>query len=343
MKLTHGLLFVSVAFCLTPSRAQFPLQNPGRADLHLGHRWDAAHGVLFLGKNFLLRKTGPLLRAFNEDGSRYGADIDLFKDFPGLVHAHVDDFAAGPAGTTLIAALLNYGSRHLKNVILTYDSHGNLRSMIETAPYAADAITTDDRGDIFVLGERIDEHEGDPPYPLLIEYDSSGRVIGSFLRSDAFKTGTDAIRDFGPGDELVSPSLALLDGRFYVYAPSEHQLRVLSSDGRTLRRASLEDVATNIARTDNVNRAAISEVAFVDENHAVLYLTESVVPDEPGVRDYSNLHAAVYLVDLATKQFKFILRGEAGANPAFVGVKDGQLLTVSAGPEGLEFHRHDLF
>jgi hypothetical protein len=112
-----------------------------------GHRGHSAHGVLFLGRNFLLQKTTPPLRAYNEDGTRYGADIDFFKDFPNLEEAHVDDFAAGPADTTLIATMLEYGPRIRKHQILTYDSAGNLRSLFNIND--VEAMTTDDHGDIY--------------------------------------------------------------------------------------------------------------------------------------------------------------------------------------------------
>jgi hypothetical protein len=42
-------------------------------------------------------------------------------------------------------------------------------------------------------------------------------------------------------------------------------------------------------------------------------------------------------------QFKLVLRGDPGLNPGFVGVKDGQLLTITRGTQDYEFHRTDLF
>jgi hypothetical protein len=99
---------------------------------------------------------------------------------------------------------------------------------------------------------------------------------------------------------------------------------ICSLDGRILSHTGLENVAKKIAGADNVHRAAISEVAFVDEDHIVLYMTEYVAPEEPNVVDYSNMHTAVYLVDLDAKQFKLILRGDPGLNPGFAGVRENQ-------------------
>lgn len=341
MKSICGLLFVTTVFCVAVSFAQFQPQNTPGAEMPQGHRWDAAHGVLFLGRRWLLQKIAPPLRAYNEDGTRYGADIKLFEDFPNLQKAGVDDFAAGPAGTTLMATDLIYGPNVVSYQILTYDSAGNLHSFFNIND--VEAMTTDDRGDIYVLGRGNDSRAGISSHPLIVELDPIGQVIGSFLDASNFKKGPDAIEDFGPAEEQVYASIALLNGKLYIYAPSERQVVICSLDGKILSRNGLEDVANKIAHADNVNRAAISEVGFVDENHVVLYLAEYIAPQALGVLDYSNMRTAVYLVDLTAKQFKLILRGEPGLNPGFVGVKDGQLLTITRGPQDYEFHRTDLY
>lgn len=343
MGLVRRLLLVIVGFYSTIFAAQVQSQIPPRFGLPQLHRWDTAHGILFMGRNLVLQKTSPPLRAYNEDGLRYGSDINLFKDFPDVEKVVVDDFAAAPAGATLIAATLIYGRRSVKQVLLTYDTAGELRQVVDTAPYSAEAITSDDQGNVYLLGERTDERETDPPYPLLIKYDSSGNIVGRAIDSDIFKSGSSAIEDFGPGYEIVRASVMVNDGKLYLYAPSERQVLVCSQEGKILRRAALENVAGKIASADGVSRAAISEVAFVDENHVVLYLTEYIRPGEPGVEDYTNMHTAIYLVDLTTKSFKLILRGEPDADPVFLGTRGRQLFTLTMGDKGSEIQTHDLF
>src|SRR5580693_2638695 len=341
MRVIRSLLFVAIAInlvALAPARSQI---IPDDQVFGL-YRWDAARGVLFFRKNFLLRKMNSPLRSYNDDGSQRGADINLFKDFPDIQEATVDDFAAGLAGTTCIAAELIYGPRTVKNVVLTYDSAGYLRAVVDIAPYSAEAITADDQGNVFVLGERSDEREGDAPHPLLIKYDPSGNVVGRALNSDLFKDGSDGIQYFGRGYERVSASLSLQDGNLYVYAPDENEVLVCAVDGKILRRAKLDDVLLSVARSDKVHRAAIADVGFTDENHVVLYLTEYVGPEEPNVTDISNMHAAAYVVDLTTRKFKLIPRGEPGLNPAFVGVSGKSLLTLARDKGGFEIQLHDL-
>jgi len=341
MKVIHSLLPAVITLASATVVAQYTPGVFSGAESSRLHRWDPTHGVLFLRKSFLLQKTSPPLRSYYEDGSQRGAEINLFKDFPDAEKASVSDFAAGPAGTTVIAAVLIYDRRHAKNVILTYDSTGNLRTAFDID--GAEAITTDEQGDIYVLGEGNDPNPGNPPNPLLVKFDPSGRVIGRLLDSSTFKTGSDAIEDFGPAHEMVSASVMVNDGKLYVYAPSERQVLISALDGKILSRVGLEDVATAIGRADKVHRAAISDVAFVDENHVALYLTEHVDPEEPYTVDYSNMHTAIYLIDLTAKSFKLILRGEPGANPAFVGTKGNKLLTLTSRQQGLDIQAHDLF
>jgi hypothetical protein len=344
MRIIHRLLLVAITISRLTITA--PVHAQTIPDLAWRpHRWDAAHGVLFLGKNVMLRRTGRLLRSYRENGSQRGADIDLFKDFPDLQEASVDDFAAGPAGTTLIVAELIYSARLVKHSLLTYDSAGALRAVVDIAPYSAEAITTDEQGNIFVLGEREDAREGDPPYPLLIKYDPSGNILGRAIYSNVFKDGSDAIQFFGflgPGEGMVSASVMLQGGNLYVYAPDQNEVLICAVDGKIVRRAKLDDVLSNVARADKVHRAAIADVAFLDENHVVLYLTEYVKPDDPQVVDIANMHTAAYWVDLTSKKFKLILEGEPGLNPGFLGISGNQLLTLARGQRGFEIQSHAL-
>jgi hypothetical protein len=227
------LLFVAIAISRLTLTAPVHAQTIPNDQAWRPHRWDAAHGVLFLGKDVVLRKTGPPLRSYSSDGSQRGADINLFKDFPDLEKAKVDDFAAGPAGTTVIAAELIYSPRLVNRSLLTYDLAGALRSAVDIAPYWAEAIATDEEGNIFVLGESEDEREGDPPYPLLIEYDPSGNILARAIYSNVFKDGSDAIQFFGRGEEKVSASVMLEGGtcmfmpltrRWFWFAPSMGRL-----------------------------------------------------------------------------------------------------------------------
>lgn len=106
MSLVRNPLLAVIAVPSTTLLAQYDPGAFSGAESPQVHRWDPTHGVLFLRKHFLLNKAGPPPRSYNEDGTQYGADIDLFKDFPDAEKARVSDFAAGPAGPAVLAVSL---------------------------------------------------------------------------------------------------------------------------------------------------------------------------------------------------------------------------------------------
>jgi hypothetical protein len=194
MKAGRNLLLLFLATVLAQSavaQSAHNLEGPDARALLAGpswtRRWDAAHSVLFVRKGWLLEKTGPWIRAYGRDGTQLGADINLFNDFPEAQKAGADDLAAGPNGTTIIAANLIFGPRPVEDLILTYDSSGKLQSFFNPAPYAAEAITADDQGNIYLLGERVDRREGDPPYPLLVKYDCSEKLTSNKFAEVEFR------------------------------------------------------------------------------------------------------------------------------------------------------------
>lgn len=63
MKRTLGFPFVSVSFFLAASSAQIQTLYPPTTASASWHCRDAAHGELFPGRKFLLRKPSPPLRA----------------------------------------------------------------------------------------------------------------------------------------------------------------------------------------------------------------------------------------------------------------------------------------
>ena len=53
--------------------------------------WDSTNQVLFSSRS----APGSVVRAYADSHQR-GADIDIFKDFPGLQEAYADSITAGP-------------------------------------------------------------------------------------------------------------------------------------------------------------------------------------------------------------------------------------------------------
>ena len=308
-----------VVLTLTCAAQSIPVEY-----LFMPHRWDGAHGVVFFGKG-LARKENRPIRAYI-DGSPRGAPIDIFKDFPNLQKAVVDDFAAAPDGRTLVAVVLIFGAR-LRHVILTYDASGKLVSVLDTEPYYFQAIATDDNGNVFALGNKLNEgNERVEPYPLLVVYDATGHVVGAGLSSSVFKNASRAVNQ---NEDGVDPSLMVKDGKLFIYAPEENEILVCLPDGTVIRRRRMDDVLLKIQRTEGMTRVRPESVAFVDDNHVMVDVIGHSGPQKAREFDLARMHPAAYLLNLTTGKHKVILRGQmVGWN--FLGVKGNQLLMLSA-------------
>lgn len=135
--------------------------------------WDSKNQVLF----FSSYSPGSVVRAYVEDHQR-GADIDIFRDFPGPQRAYVDHLTAGPDGSTLIAATMSFGNHNIREMVLTYDSSGqSLKTWDPARQYVEAMAYSKDDDAVFVLGGRaLPNGPYVPNYPILIEYSRDGRV-----------------------------------------------------------------------------------------------------------------------------------------------------------------------
>ncbi len=305
------------------------------------NRWDASHKVLFLGVGVITRKGLRLIHSY-ENGIQRGSDIDILKDFPDIEYGVVQDISASTAGTTVIAADLISVSpggnaainspegKTARHVILTYDSNDQLRAVWNLAPYYAIAITTDDLGNVYTIGE-IGQGIGSKPYPLLVVYDPSGKGISEGLNSNVFKNGTSAFDDIT--DEYGAVSLSWVRGKLYIYAPTENEAIVCAGDGAILTQTPLGGVMQDIARFDGVESAEVWHMAFVDSEHAAINVNEY----EKNARsrtltDTTKIHSNVYLVDLRTMKYQLIDRLHIGTH--FLGIDEQGLILESFSPSG---------
>jgi len=324
-------IFVSTVIVLTQLIWSAPgiAQTIPRDQAVRPHRWDGGRGTLFFGVGLLQRSSRPI-RSYSSDGTQRGSDIDVFKDLPNLRKVVVEDLAAGPNGTTAIACVLNFGST-VQHVVLTYGASGELRSILDTEPYFPHAITIDDDGTIFVLGERMDKSKGDSAYPLVVKYGSDGKVAGQLLLSSSFRSGAEAIEKSERDD--AEASIMFRDGKLYVYAPTENEILVCTTSGVVLHRLRLDGVLDDIARKDRVKRAGIRNVSFMDPNKIVLELIEysgSQVKAERVFGRGPGMHPVAYLVNLQTAYYKLVARGEMSTKWVFIGTRGNELLTLNS-------------
>jgi hypothetical protein len=244
-------------------------------------RFDSAHQIVYFG-TCVLQKTSKPIRSFGIDGIEHGAAIDIFKDFPNVDHIVVDDLASSPGGKTVIAAILNFGSRKLKHVLLTYSSSGTLLDVWDTEPYYHEGIATDDDGNVFALGVRLDERKNiKPPYPLLVEYSPTGQVLHETLSSALFKNGSASIE--GSDGAPFNPVLVVHNDHLLIYAPTETEFLVCTKEGAIINRFSVAPVLRDITEMTQIKSVDVRNVVLLDENRLALDLTGNVDDKRPAI------------------------------------------------------------
>ena len=171
------LLGPGVTLCSPQAVAQ-ALNPTGLAE------WDSTNQVLFFDGG---SPSSPI-RGYTATHQR-GADINIFKDFPGLQKFYSTSLTAGPEGTTLFATILNFGGHNIRRVVLTYDSSGQLLKTWEPFPQYWEVIAySKDDDAIFVLGDRyVPDGREASDYPLLVEYNRDGRVLKNMIPASTLK------------------------------------------------------------------------------------------------------------------------------------------------------------
>lgn len=272
-------------------------------------RWDGTHGVAFFGTG-VVRRANPPIRAYSGGGVRRSSDINIFRDFPNLEDASIDDVAAGPNDATVLAAVLNSGPHGIRHAILTYDASGKLVSVWDTAPYLPAALVVDDDASVYMLGSRVDIPKGSAPYPLLIHYSSQGKLLSEGLPSDSFKAGAEAIYNGDIGDGAV---MMLHDRHFFIYAPAGREIVVCQMDGKVVSHLELKQLLTRIAQSDHMDSVEVRAIAFDGSRRAVLDLFETTTATKRTL-------ASTRMLSLTTGAMK-TLRENPQSSWALLGVR----------------------
>jgi hypothetical protein len=299
---------------LCPHQATAQALNPPAKGIS---RWDPTNQVLFFGDGF--ETPGTRIRGY-VDARQRGADIDLFKDFPGLQGAGVDGLAAGPDGTTIIAVTLNFGGHNIRSAILTYDSSGRLVQTWDPAPQYADAIAFSQVDDaLFVLGDRdIREGSDASDYPLLVEYSRDGQVRKSMVPVSTLLDGTNS---FHQGGEIGEITLKITKDRIYIYAPTDREALIFDRDGASLAHRSVSYIIERFAADAGFHLAQIHALDFTDDGNLVVELLLG------SDTDYS---VDVVRIDIKTGQIVTVRKALHGDGLSFVGVKGSQYLYLSS-------------
>ncbi|HUN60729.1 MAG TPA: hypothetical protein VMU53_02010 [Candidatus Sulfotelmatobacter sp.] len=229
-------------------------------------QWDSTNQVLFCVNG----SPGVPIRAYTGKSQR-GADIDVFKDFPDLQEYYGTSVTAGPNGTTLIATILNFGDHNVREVVLTYDSTGQLLKTWDPAPQYVEALAySKDDDALFVLGSRNVPNVPDAPdYPLLVEYTREGRVLREMVPASTLEARGDS---FNQGGETGQPALRVTKNHIFFYAPTNREVVMLDRTGAILARRTLNDIVGRLSTEDGYHLAQTHAIDFSNDGDIVLEL-----------------------------------------------------------------------
>lgn len=228
--------------------------------------WDSTNQVLFFSSS----APGSVVRAYVDSRQR-GADIDIFKDFPGLQQAYADTITAGPDGSTLIYATLEFGNRNVRGLILTYDSAGQLVKSWDPAPQYVEAITySEDDDAVFVLGGRdLPPGPYAHSYPLLTEYGRDGHAVKTMVPASLLRDREDSLNSSGQNGQ---PLLKVTKDRIYLYAPTNREVVMCDRDGIVLAYRSFRDSIEKIATEDGYHLIQTHQMDFAENGDLVAEL-----------------------------------------------------------------------
>jgi len=218
------------------------MQPPFAADSYRGVlvKWDPiAEEVIFYRSTW--QERSPAVRGYNV-ARGFGPSLSPLGDVPGVTEISIWDVASTPDGGKAIAVVLSYAPQKADQAILLYGPTGVLRNVWVTYPYHHHRLAVDRLGYIYAFGHRVDS-QAPAQYPLLIKYSPRGEVIGEFLSSDSFPSGSDVVETNASTGEH---SFFAADSSLVLFiAPTKDFLR-FDLEGRLLGRVELNSVLKRI-------------------------------------------------------------------------------------------------
>jgi hypothetical protein len=309
-----SLLLLGPGATLYSPQAVAQVLNPTGLD-----EWDSTNQVLFFGGG----SPDLPIRGYTNARQR-GADINIFKDFPGLQEFYGTSLTAGPEGTTLIATILNFGSHNIRRVVLTYDSSGQLLKTWDPAPQYAEVIAySKDDDAIFVLGDRyVPDGPDAPDYPVLVEYSRDGRVLKNMIPASTLK---DAGNSFIQSGETGQPALRVTKDHIYFCASANREAVMCDRNGVVLAYRSISDIVDKIiSMEDGYQLAQIHHVDFTDDGDIVFELLLGNSTSQDSMLELVRINIKTGEAAPVHKTFK-------NDRLWFIGIKDGQYLYIADG------------
>ena len=192
----------------------------------------------------------PLVNIYNVVSGEKRS-IDVLKEFPNTRSVYVTGLANNPEGSVVIVCEANsdddvtFKGDHL----LVYGSHSTLLMNLTTPDYDVAAVAMDKQGNIYLLGTRDGERSSEESYPLMVKYDSQGKITLETLSRSLFADIDDPV-----GDGLGQPRsggtrVAVSEKGIHVYLAPAREMILLNHSGEIQTRINVASMLSEFART----------------------------------------------------------------------------------------------
>lgn len=248
MKHAKKYLLVAMLLFAQPRAKAQGFQIDSLVDAEGGYfpYWDSVQDRLIMFRD--AKASGaPVARIFKPDGT--GTPIYPLTDLTGAWHIDVWGVAATPEGGVVLSAIVGYTApavtpAQVRRLLLTYDGSGKLTKVWNVSPYHHHLLAIDRSGNIFGLGDA----NLNQPYPLIVKYSPTGRVLREFLPSSAFPNGDEAAGMDSPNG---GPHMFIRNNELFVWIASSQELFRYSLAGDLLSRTSFATALNALAAQTN--------------------------------------------------------------------------------------------
>jgi hypothetical protein len=175
--------------------------------------------------------------------------IDVLKGYP---NARVTGLASGPKGAVLVVCEMNLdddGFTFKGDHLLVYDNHSTLTMNLTTADYVVGAVAMDKQGNVYLVGTHDSERSSDESYPLLVKYDSRGKIRLKTLSRSLFANIDDPIGDGIGHPRSGGTRVAVSEKAMHVYLAPAGEMVVLNQSGEIQKRVNVASKLSEFAKT----------------------------------------------------------------------------------------------
>lgn len=217
--------------------------------------WDDPRNELIISRD-CIRPVGPTTQLAMIYNVVSGAkrSIDIPKDFSAAQSINVDAIAVGSEGSVLMACEVNLGDGPFTgDRLLLYDNHSALATNLLTDDYDVGAVARDKIGNTYVVGNHDDELSSEESYPLLVRYDSYGRITLETLPRSLFSNVDDPVGD-GIGDiHSGATRITVNEKGIEVYLAPINEMIILNHRGEIQSRVNVASRLSEFAKTNGYN------------------------------------------------------------------------------------------